>query len=113
MPRQESIRGEREYDAIFRTGRKAAGERLTVRALRNGLDINRYGFVVGRRVGTAVVRNRVRRRLRHALDDIHSHGGWDIAVVAHPPASQAPYNQLRADLDELLARVGVATEITT
>ncbi len=44
----------------------------------------RVGLVVGRRVGTAVERNRVKRRLRHALRRIEIEDGTDLVVVASP-----------------------------
>jgi ribonuclease P protein component len=107
MPRQESLRGERAYNAVFRAGRRAAGERLTVRVLRNGMETNRYGFIAPRRVGSAVARNRIRRRLRHALLELSPQAGWDVAIVAHPAARTASYAVLRDDLGRLLLETGV------
>jgi ribonuclease P protein component len=70
------------------------------------------GFVVSRAVGPAVVRNRVRRRLRHLvrdrLGDLPPSGR--LVVRALPPAAEATSAELRADLDDAvdraIARVG-------
>lgn len=65
----------------------------------------RAGFVVSRAVGGAVVRNRVRRRLRHLvrerLDALPA--GATLVVRALPKAAETPYARLGADLDAAIA----------
>jgi ribonuclease P protein component len=65
------------------------------------------GFVVSKAVGPAVVRNRVRRRLRHlARERLASLPGSAVLVVrALPPAADAPSSALAEDLDRALGRV--------
>jgi ribonuclease P protein component len=65
------------------------------------------GFVVSRAVGGAVVRNQVKRRLRHlARERLTSLPGSAVLVVrALPPAASASSAELGADLDRALARV--------
>ncbi|BCJ59421.1 ribonuclease P protein component [Micromonospora endophytica] len=65
----------------------------------------RAGFVVSKAVGPAVVRNRVRRRLRHLvrerLDTLPA--GSTLVVRALPPAAEATYQRLGTDLDAALS----------
>ena len=65
----------------------------------------RAGFVVSKAVGNAVVRNRVRRRLRHLvrprLADLPA--GASLVVRALPDAATASFDRLGADLDAALA----------
>lgn len=72
----------------------------------------RVAIVVSRKVGKAVVRNRVRRRLREALLALLRDGGlkpsFDVLVVTKPSAAQAPYAELKASLKTALARGGAA-----
>ncbi len=67
----------------------------------------RVGFVVSRAVGSAVVRNRTKRRLRALaagrLATIPT--GPDVVVRANPAAATASFDELAADLDRLLSRV--------
>ena len=67
----------------------------------------RTGFVVGRAVGPAVVRNRVKRRLRAAVAARQRPlpPGARVVVRALPEAALADFPQLAADLDAALARV--------
>jgi ribonuclease P protein component len=80
-----------------------------VRALPNGLDLTRYGFAVGRRVGKAVVRNRIKRRLREILRKAKLSPGWDIIVIARSPAALADYKKLEKSVAALLTKAGIAS----
>ena len=80
---------------------------MAVRVRRNGLDRDRFGISTGKRVGGAVVRNRVRRRVREILR-AWEHGGtvsWDILVVARPASADASFTELRAALVKLLTQI--------
>ena len=77
---------------------------MVVRFVPNGRDHDRFGISTGRRLGGAVQRNRVRRRVREILrrfpnDTGH---GWDVLIVARPPAVDASFDELRATLERLL-----------
>ena len=70
----------------------------------NGSGSNRYGFAVGKRLGGAVVRNRVRRRLREVVRLTPMRGGWDMVLIARQTAAETDYHTLRRATEELLAR---------
>ena len=70
---------------------------------------SRIGITVSAQVGGAVVRNRVRRRIRGALD-AHTplHPPTRILFVARPPAATEAYARLAADVNAALAAIGRA-----
>jgi ribonuclease P protein component len=72
----------------------------------------RVGFVVGRNVGPAVVRNQVRRRLRHLLRARLSSlpGAAAVVVRAHPAAAGLSSSALAPELDQALGRAASAAE---
>ena len=80
---------------------------MVVRFVPNGRDHDRFGISTGRRLGGAVRRNRVRRRLREILRHVPngSGHGWDILIVVRPAAVDASYGELRAALERLLRSV--------
>ena len=82
---------------------------LVVRFRRNDLNRTRYGISTGRRLGSAVMRNRVRRRLKSALRVLAGRvsGGWDILLVTRPPAAGATQAQLAQALERLLRSAGL------
>ena len=67
LTKHERLHLQREFDLVFQTGRVFAFREITVRVIANGLDRGRLGLSVGRRVGNAVRRNRVKRLLREAF----------------------------------------------
>lgn len=77
----------------------AAAGALRVQVAPNSLGVTRVGLVVPRAVGGAVVRNRVRRRLRALLaPELPAHAGLDVVVVATPAAAGRPWSDLGRDL---------------
>ena len=82
---------------------------LTARFLRTDLDSTRFGLATGRRLGPAVVRNRVRRRIREALRGMASsiQPGWDILIIVRPALVGIDHPGLVRTLQRLLDRGGV------
>ena len=69
----------------------------------------RVGFTVSRKVGNAVVRNRVRRRLRAAADQLlakHATPQRDFVLIGRRETEDRAFTDLLSDLDTALARVG-------
>jgi ribonuclease P protein component len=75
-----------------------------MRALPNDLAGSRYGFSVSKRVGKAVVRNKVKRRLREILRPLPLRPGRDIVFFARPAAADADFAALRDAALGLLSR---------
>jgi ribonuclease P protein component len=77
---------------------------VTIRYRPNDVGHDRFAISTGRRLGTAVVRNRTRRRIREIVRrlDLSASQGRDILVVARPAILRADHTQLRAALAGLL-----------
>jgi len=73
---------------------------------------SRFGFTVSKKIGKAVVRNRVRRRLKAAVRELLplARAGLDYVVIARQPAVELPYTDLKADLALAMARVHRAAD---
>ena len=87
---------------VSRRGSRRASQFFVVsRQVTQADNPSRFGFVVSKQVGGAVIRNRVKRRLREMAQDEISRGfcGEDVVVRALPPAGEAMYDQLRVAWD--------------
>jgi ribonuclease P protein component len=75
----------------------------------NDLDRTRFGISTGRRVGSAVVRNRIRRRTREVLRRLSPRieAGWDILIVCRPPAAETSQAELQVILERLMQQAGL------
>lgn len=85
---------------------------LVLYARKNRLGINRVGITVSKKLGGAVVRNRVRRRLReiYRLHEPDFRPGWDIVVVARSRAVNAGFPELSRAYLSLAERAGLLAE---
>lgn len=103
-----------EFRQVYERGHRRGGTLCTVFFRPNGLSCTRLGITVTSRLGKAVVRNRVRRRIREAfrLHRAQIPVGWDIVVNARDPVVQAPFPRLASELLRLFphASPGPVTE---
>jgi ribonuclease P protein component len=100
------IRDRATFEALRREGRRVRRGDVSVAYVPDGGKHPRLAYGVGRKVGTAVVRNRVRRRLRSAAQEVARARGvapGAYLVTVRPGAADLPYARLRHDLDEALA----------
>lgn len=118
MQRHLRLRGRDDFAALRASG-QVCHHRLCVLSYRpNGLPHNRYGFIVVKRLGKAVVRNRIRRqmreavRLRHPLVAAHIDQGFDLAFIARDPIRQAGFHDIAAAVDNVLRCAGLLPDDT-
>lgn len=106
MKRAEHLRSATDFAAVRAHGRATHCAALTLSWGDSAHAFNRFGFVVGKRVGNAVTRNLVKRRLR-AIIDARRHllfTSFDIVFIARPSAPHRSFADLERDIDRLLTR---------
>jgi ribonuclease P protein component len=108
LPSGNRMRRRDEFTSAVRRGDRAGRPRLVVHLqYREAAEPARVGFTVGRPVGDAVTRNKVRRRLRHIVRErlYRLPAGSLLVVRANPKAANAPNDELAADFDAALDRL--------
>jgi ribonuclease P protein component len=96
--------GKIQFSLVYAEGKSWSDKEVVLRALPNKLNSLRFGFVVSRRVGKAVVRNHVRRLLREIVRQVPVKQGWDIVLIARVPAAAADFKTLGKSVRGLLSR---------
>lgn len=96
-----------DFRRLYARGKSAANRYLVVYCRRNGRGVNRLGYTVSAKLGGAVVRNRVRRRLREIcrLSAPAMKSGWDIVVVARSRCVGAQYAEIAGAFSDACRRL--------
>ena len=104
-----------DFRRLYAKGKSSANRFLVLYCRRNGRGVNRMGYTVSSKLGGAVVRNRVRRRLREIarLNAPALKTGWDIVVVARTRATDAPYAELDRAYRDACAALSLLREEET
>ena len=110
MRRENRVASEADFRRVRSEGRSWAHPLLVLHARRTEAPHLRAGITVGKRVGGAVLRNRVRRRVREHLRARLAGltPGWDVVISARPPAAAASFDELGDAVDQLVRRARLA-----
>ncbi|MBI2886531.1 MAG: ribonuclease P protein component [Chloroflexi bacterium] len=104
FPPDKRLRKQGEFTKAYTQGRLWSQPSLRLRVVPNQLQVSRFGFVASKHLGGAVVRNRFKRRMREIVRLAGIRAGFDIVVIARPPAALSSYQVLREELYGLLRR---------
>ena len=104
-----TLKKNHEFRRMYRKGASAVGPYLVLYCRRNGTDVSRMGLTVSTKLGHAVVRNRVRRRLREIvrLHEDTLAQGFDFVIVARSASVGADFDALTRAFLTLSAKVGL------
>ncbi|MBQ7331217.1 MAG: ribonuclease P protein component [Oscillospiraceae bacterium] len=96
------------FQRLYRSSGQANGY-FVMYARKNRTDTNRVGVTVSKKLGHAVVRNRIRRRVReiYRLNEDAFQPGWDIVVVVRTRAIHTGFAKLTQAYLELAGKIGI------
>jgi ribonuclease P protein component len=95
------------FSQVFEKGMTQADRLLVIKAVPNKLEYSRFGISVSKRVGNAVIRNRIKRVIREIIRLKPPVCGWDIVVIARNPAASSNYKELDKSFLNLLSRAKI------
>ncbi|HHU12078.1 MAG TPA: ribonuclease P protein component [Clostridiaceae bacterium] len=106
IPEYTRLKNNRDFGLVFRRGQYYPGRHVVLHANRSGAAQLRLGVAVSRKVRGAVLRNRLKRRLREAFRrlDVLLPNGYDLILTAKATAAKAPFDELQNEIKGLLAR---------
>lgn len=94
----ESIKKNSNFLKVYRQGKSYANKYLVMYVLETGMDKNRYGITVSKKVGNSVVRHRITRLIRESirLNETNLEKGYDIVIVARNIAKDRKYLEIES-----------------
>ena len=108
----ETLKKNHEFRRLYSKGKSVASASLVCYCRIHGGSGNRLGLTVSNKIGNAVVRNRIRRRLRE-IYRLHEHEcrrGCDIILVARHRAVEADYHQLEREMLRSFEKLAILRE---
>jgi len=109
LKKEYRIKKTKEYENIYKYGKKFPGKYIIVFIRENNLKNHRFGVVTSKKIGNAVKRNQIKRQLRAVIsgkiDEIKGHN--DIVIVARYNAADAAFKNLERDFSIVMRRAGL------
>lgn len=112
MKKAYRVKSEKDFQKVFHEGESKANRQFVVYKLpKKGQQHFRVGISVGTKLGNAVVRNKIKRRIRHALMGLDKEYGFDQAldfvIIARNPVKQMTFFEIKKSLLHVLSLSGI------
>ncbi|MCL1912558.1 MAG: ribonuclease P protein component [Eubacteriaceae bacterium] len=104
-----TIKKNREFRAVYKHSQSIADQNLVLYKMGNNTSSSRFGITVSSKVGNAVKRNKIKRRLKEILSSKFNQiaVGYDIIFVVRVKAAQASFQSLEKSVDKLLDKASL------
>ena len=109
MKKTVSIKLNKEFKRLYYRGGSFVSREVVLYVLPNRLHFNRLGITVSKKIGTAVTRNRIRRRIKeiYRLTENNIKEGYDLCFVARSRAVKADFESLQSSMTFLFKKSGL------
>lgn len=111
MKKSYRVKRDKDFKAIFQTGTSVANRKFVLYSLPKEQAHYRVGLSVSKRLGNAVVRNRIKRKLRHLVQELGPHlEVRDFVIIARKGVEELSYEEMRQHLIHVLKRANFYLE---
>jgi ribonuclease P protein component len=112
LPRAQRLRAARDFKRVYKSGRSIVRPALVLYVYLNRGREKRIGFSISKKIGGAVERNRIKRKLREASRSIIDQlkPGFDAVIVCRSRSKAASFEELRQILVELFTKADLCVE---
>ncbi|MDD2510009.1 MAG: ribonuclease P protein component [Syntrophomonas sp.] len=109
LDKKTRIRTGKEYRNVFEKGKRFSGRYLIMYYLENAAENNRFGFITNKKVGMAVIRNRIKRQLRAIVRKYPGQvrKNHDIVLVARAGIGKTSFEGIEKDYIFIMKKAGL------
>ncbi|MDS1029832.1 ribonuclease P protein component [Bacillota bacterium LX-D] len=109
LKRDFRLKKNKDYKITYNKGKYLTGQYVIMYYLKNGLSVNKFGFSISKKVGKAVVRNKIKRRLRECcrLNNSRLAQGYNIIFVARSKIKGIKYVLVEEEIINLLSKANL------
>ena len=110
MNSASTLKKNSDFHRLYNRGKASANPFVVVYCRKNGRDLNRIGYTVSKKLGKAVTRNRIRRRMRevYRLNMHKLKKGFDIVAVARLKTADAAFSEIEEAFLKACAELGIS-----
>ena len=105
----KSLKNNREFKEVYSKGNSKATSNLVLYWYPNCKHKNRVGFSISKKIGKAVVRNKLKRRLKEIVrhNECYLKHGYDLVFIARKPVVNLNFQQIKKDVIKLFKKSGI------
>ena len=109
MKRIFHLTQKKDFLRVKQDGRTIHHNLVVLAYAQNGMGVSRFAVVASKKVGNAVTRNRIRRRIKACLQESWQSvkPGWDLIFYSRTPVNEANYQEINKAIKHLLEKAGV------
>lgn len=110
LKKENRLTEKNEFNNVFKRSKTSSGRFVFLKALENGLSVNRFGFIVSSKISKrAVIRNKIKRRLREIIHKniIDMKKGFDVVILVRPNIVDCDFGEIKEDVEKLLKKIKI------
>ncbi|PYZ91799.1 ribonuclease P protein component [Salipaludibacillus keqinensis] len=113
MKRELSLKKNEEFQHVFQKGKSAANRQFVVyQVIKENQSNSRFGLSVSKKIGNAVMRNRIKRLMKEVLRELSQelYQNRDIVIIARKPTAEMDYKEMKKSLYHVLKVAKLVTK---
>lgn len=112
---QNRLKTDRDFKTVLKQGRSFYSSNIKLKLLKNGLNYNRFGFIIGTRISKkATIRNRIKRQVREVIRLKTKQGllkpGFDVVLSLAGGLIGKEYQEIEKELDGLILKTALVNK---